>query len=123
MKINITENRLVNQLVNESRVEIKMYIDLEHKCIDTSEDEKWLEEQINNGKVLLLPHKEELYPYKDAIKDFLCKFDLLVPDDMRVKEYLSEKGLMQTFYDFYEREIVEKLLEWCEKNQIELLTE
>lgn len=121
IKVDLEENELVDFVVNESKIDIQMYIDVEKECIDSSEDEQWIQEQSDKGKIIVFPCKEELYQYNEAMTDFLCEHDLSIPNKMKAKQYLAENGILQNFYDFYECKIAEKLLDWSQKNQIEFI--
>lgn len=123
IKVGLGESGLANLALNRIGLEIKTFIDIENACVDTTEDDNWLFQQINAGKVILLPYREELYPYKEALADFFEQYELLVPKNVKPEQFLAERGLMQTFYDFYECKIVEKLLKWGKQNQMEFIDE
>lgn len=123
VKVGLGDSGIANLALNRLGVESISFIDVDNACVDVTEDVRWLCQQISEGKAILLPYCEELYTYNEAVTDFLNRFELFIPDNTKVKKFLADRGLLQTFYDFYECKIAENLLKWGKKKQIEFIDE
>ncbi len=72
--------------------------------------------------IIFFPTDEELYPYKEAVGDFLAENDIEVPRRRKVRPYLRECGYLYDFDEFRDREVKRRLLIWMDENDIQLET-
>lgn len=105
-------------LLNMRRMEVKTFINVEEGKADVSGDEEWIQRQVESGKAILFPVFEELYPYSEALTEFIDKYELDIPDYITIKKFLIEKGWMQLFYEFQGQELEKKFRKWCRRNSI-----
>ncbi|MBU1171713.1 MAG: UPF0158 family protein [Proteobacteria bacterium] len=84
----------------------------------------------NEKKYIDVPHEKELGLGQPLVFDFVSEY---IPDHedtihrifrgpgaySRYKEFLDDKGLLDKWYEFENRERKEAIMEWCHENGIE----
>ena len=71
------------------------------------------------GKVIRIPTYEELYPYGQAMYDYLCDNRLNVPYGMSAKHYVHEKGRIHDFYAYRAETQTLELNKWLKEHNID----
>lgn len=94
-------------------------------------DSDELPEDIDNPKYICIPHKNDLDLGKDLVIEFTSKY---LPEELdrvysifrrqgaysRYKELLSEKGLLDKWYNYEDERQKAALKEWCAENDIKI---
>lgn len=111
----------VQNMLNNVDIETVTYLDTERECLDVTEDEAWLQKQAKEGRAVILPYVEHLYPYNQAMGEYLIDREIEIPDGMRVKAYLAQEGRLEDWYEFREKGLEKKFEEWCKKYNIKIL--
>ena len=98
----------------------------EYGDLDETSEDDW-----ESGDAIEIPHQNDLDLDRDLVFDF-ARMNL--PDDYdyicqifsgrgaygRLKDFLDSKGLLQSWYDFENKEKQEALRQWCKDNGIEI---
>ena len=77
-----------------------------------------LEERLEKKEVIIFPSEDELYPYNQAMKDYLNSRELVVPKEIKAMKYVAENGAKNDFYYARDEETKKRLLTWLERYQI-----
>ncbi|MBN2267383.1 MAG: hypothetical protein JW725_03530 [Candidatus Babeliaceae bacterium] len=94
-------------------------------------DSDELPEDIYETKYISIPHKNDLDLGKNLVIEFISEF---LPNDLdrvysifrhrgaysRYKDFLSEKGLLDKWYNFEDERQKAALKDWCVENGIEI---
>ena len=89
------------------------------------------EDEFDCNRFLAIPHKNDIDLGARLVLEFV---DLQIPDDLemidrmfrsrgayrRFRDFLSCRGLLQSWHDFEKRRTQETLLKWCRDHEIEL---
>lgn len=109
-----------HELVNYQMSESRAYFDRTQNEVEICEDISFAEDQTLNDNIVFFPTDEELYPYHEAMFDFLNEYGINIPQGERAKPYLRENGLLFNFYIYRESEMKCRLLMWLNENDIQL---
>ena len=60
---------------------------------------------------LKLPTQEEIYPYKEAVKDYLKCYG--IPAGETVADHFEKPEVMNDFRTFYDDMCIDRILYWC----------
>lgn len=97
----------IEEVLNQENVYTLSYLNLDNKEIQFYGED---EEKPKN--VLLLPYKEELCSYYDAMNAFLEEYALVVSDEMSKKQYVAQSGYMPDFNVFWNKKAANTLEKW-----------
>ena len=98
----ITKPRELHEILNEEQVECRCYYDKINENVEVCDDITDIEDRLENEEVILFPTMDELYPYGEAMRDYLDAYGIDVPRGRGKKaiRHLVELGYD---HDFYER--------------------
>ena len=103
----------LQNLINHPALPVTTYVNLLDRSIVVFSNEV-----VGNETLLRVPDIEELYPYNNAMEDFIDEWELIIPFKIKAGRYLKENGYIQEFYTFRNEKAVEKLSEWLDSHQI-----
>ena len=106
------------EILNNDQVECKLYYDKVTNTIEVCDDVMDLQDRVDKEEIIIFPSEDGLYPYGEAMRDYLLENDIIVPHKKTAGRYLSELGCKQDFYDTRDEETKKRLLTWLERYQI-----
>ena len=106
------------KVLNSDWVECKSYYDKVNKTFDICDDILDLEDRLDKGEVIIFPTEDYLYPYNEAMRDYLNDNEIEVPSKRKAIGYLAENGDQYDFYSYRGEEVKKRLLTWWESRKI-----
>lgn len=85
-------------------------------CEDCEKAE--IRERLYKGEVIVFPTTEDLYPYSQALGDYLYEHGIEIPYGKRAIGYLAEKRMQYDFYEYRNEVMKKELLTWVENQKI-----
>lgn len=117
----IKMNDIKNVMLNKPMIEDISFLDMQAQCFDSTEDGEALEKMIAEGKAIVLPYEEQLYPYGEAMGDYLDDREILIPDGMKATAYLAQHGWLDDFYEFRAEGLEKRFVAWSEKQGVQIV--
>lgn len=106
------------KVLNSDWVECKSYYDKVNKTFDICDDILDLEDRLDKGEVIIFPTEDYLYPYNEAMRDYLNDNEIEVPSKRKAIGHLAENGDQYDFYSYRGEEVKKRLLTWLESRKI-----
>lgn len=115
-----TNKKTLHEVLNHEKSECRVYFNRTNSEIEVCDDFFSLRNRVSDDNIVFFPTDEKLYPYCEAIGDFLNEHNMDVPRGRKAGTYLRENGFIYDFYAFREEEIKSRLLVWLNENDIQL---
>lgn len=112
-----------DEVLNFENVECRVYFDRINRSVELCDDIYNAEDLKRNASIVFFPTAEVLYPYSEALRDYLNNAGLFIPKGYSPKGYLAEIGCIYDFYDFRKTEMKNRFSAWLKSKSIPMQVE
>lgn len=116
----LANKKTLHEVLNCEKSECRVYFNRTNSEIEICDDFFSLRNYVLDSDIVFFPTDEKLYPYCEAMGDFLDEHEIEVPRGEKAESCLRKNGLIYDFYAFREEEIKSRLLDWLNENDIQL---